>query len=241
MQEVSRSIHMTVLRRAFGFARGALALLGLGVSFAIAFPNVRDALVPQVALPEVPFAGIQPGQPNVIRAAVEQTTVAEADESPEQRALAEFIAKRYRIAEEVITGIVSSAYRAGAEHRVDPLLILAVVAVESRFNPVAESVFGAKGLMQVLPKYHREKLSGHCGATALLEPEVNIQVGTQILREYLRRAGGTAGGLPMYLGGADESASLYTGKVLAERARLKQLTDRAKQLAEPAKRLATTG
>jgi len=239
MGEASGSFFVAAFRRAFGLARGVLALLGLGVSFALAFPTVRDAILQAPLLPEVAFAATNPVQATVGNTAAEQTAVAQED--PEQRALTEFIAKRYRVAEQAITGIVSSAYRAGAEHRVDPLLILAVVAVESRFNPVAESVFGAKGLMQVLPKYHREKLSEHGGETALLKPEVNIQVGTQILREYLRRSGETEGALQMYLGGADESASLYTGKVLAERARLKQLAERTRQLAERAKRLATRG
>ena len=239
MGEATGSFLVTGFRRAFGWVRGVLALLGLGVSFALAFPTVRDAVLQPPPLPETALAVANPRPATVINAAAEQSTVVEED--PEQRALTEFIAKRYRVAEQAITGIVSSAYRAGAEHRVDPLLILAVVAVESRFNPVAESVFGAKGLMQVLPKYHREKLTEHGGETALLEPDVNIRVGTQILREYLRRSGETEGALQMYLGGADGVASLYTGKVLAERARLKQLADRTRQLAERAKRLATRG
>jgi soluble lytic murein transglycosylase-like protein len=239
MGEASGSFLVAAFRRAFGLARGVLALLGLGVSFALAFPTVRDAILQPPSLPDVAFGVTNPVQATTINTAAGQTAAAEED--PEQRALTEFIAKRYRVAEQAITGIVSSAYRAGAEHRVDPLLILAVVAVESRFNPLAESVFGAKGLMQVLPKYHREKLSEHGGETALLEPDVNIRVGTQILREYLRRSGETEGALQMYLGGADESASLYTGKVLAERARLKQLAERTRQLAERAKRLATRG
>lgn len=213
---------------AFGLARGALALLGLGVLFALAFPNVRD-LVLRPPLAGVAFAAIEREQ--VSPASEPVAPPALVKEAPEHRALAEFIAKRYRVAEQAISGIVSSAYRAGAEHRVDPLLILAVVAVESRFNPVAESVLGAKGLMQVLPKYHREKLSEHGGETALLEPEINIRVGTQILREYIRRSGETEAALQMYLGGGDESAALYTVKVLAERARLKQIFERAKRLA----------
>jgi len=239
MGEASASFLVTGFRRAFGWARGILALLGLGVSFALALPTVRDALLQPPPLPEAAFAVTNPQPAAAINTAAEQSMVAEED--PEQRAVTEFIAKRYRVAEQAITGIVSSAYRWGAEHRVDPLLILAVVAVESRFNPLAESVFGAKGLMQVLPKYHREKLSQHGGETALLEPDVNIRVGTQILREYLRRSGETEGALQMYLGGADEAASLYTGKVLAERDRLKQLADRTRQLAERARRLATRG
>ena len=43
--------------------------------------------------------------------------------------------------------------------------------------------------MQVMPKYHQDKLAAHGGEPALLEPEVNILVGTRILREYQRRLG----------------------------------------------------
>jgi len=228
MEEASESFLRPAFRRVFSLARGALALLGLAVSTAFLVPSVRDSVFQPPVVSEVAFAVIKPNQATVINAAAEQA--APVRENPEQRALAEFIARKYRVAEEAISNIVSSAYRAGAEHRVDPLLILAFVAIESRFNPLAESVFGAKGLMQIMPKYHQDKVSEHGGDTALLEPEVNIQVGTQILREYLRRSGETESALQMYLG-IDSPDTLYTSKVLAERARLKQLAERAKRLA----------
>jgi len=98
-----------------------------------------------------------------------------------------------------------------------------VMAVESRYNPVAESNMGAKGLMQVIPKFHAEKISEHGGESALLDPHVNIQVGAQILREYLRRFGETETALQMYAGAFDEPNSAYALKVLAERARLEQM------------------
>ena len=69
------------------------------------------------------------------------------------------------------------------------LVVLAVAATESGYNPIAESVVGAKGLMQVIPKFHPEKLAPQGGEVALFEPEVNIRVGAQILHEYLRRFG----------------------------------------------------
>jgi soluble lytic murein transglycosylase-like protein len=145
----------------------------------------------------------------------------------EQRAMTEFIAKRYRVSESAIASYVSTAYRAGEQYSVDPLLILAVVAVESRYNPVAESVVGAKGLMQVIPKYHLEKLIDHGGEHALLEPEVNILVGTQILREYQRRFRDTETALQAYAGAFDEPTSQYANKVFAERARLEVLRRQA--------------
>ena len=149
----------------------------------------------------------------------------------EQRAITEFIAKRYRVATDATAGFVASAYSAGGEWKVDPLLILAVMAVESRYNPVAESNMGAKGLMQVIPKFHVEKLAGHGGEGALLDPHVNIQVGAQILREYLRRFGETETALQMYAGAFDEPNSSYAFKVLAERARLEQLLKQLRRAA----------
>ena len=105
---------------------------------------------------------------------------------------------------------------------VDPLLILAVICVESRFNPVAESTFGAKGLMQVIPKFHKEKLVKHGGDDALLDPEVNILVGAQVLREYMKRFGGTESALQAYAGAYEEPTSMYSKLVLSERSRIEQ-------------------
>jgi soluble lytic murein transglycosylase-like protein len=147
----------------------------------------------------------------------------------EKRAVTEFIARRYRVADEAVFAFVTSAYDAGATHSVDPLLILAVMAIESRYNPVAESWMGAKGLMQVIPKYHPEKLSDHGGEHALLNPRVNITVGTQILREYTRRFGDIQSALQAYAGAFDEPTAQYANKVFAEKARLEVLRQRAKK------------
>jgi len=153
----------------------------------------------------------------------------------EQRAVTEYIAKRYRVADTAVAAYVSTAYRAGAQYNLDPLLILAVMAVESRYNPVAESVVGAKGLMQVMPKFHLDKLLDHGGEPALLEPEVNILVGAQILREYQRRLGDTEAALQMYAGAYDEPTAQYSAKVLAERARLESLRQALRQQQKPKK------
>jgi soluble lytic murein transglycosylase-like protein len=147
----------------------------------------------------------------------------------EQRAVTEFIAKRYRVSDAAVASYVAAAYRAGEQYSVDPLLILAVMAIESRYNPVAESLVGAKGLMQVIPKYHLDKLVDHGGEPALLEPEVNILVGTQILREYQRRFRDTETALQAYAGAFDEPTSQYANKVFAERARLEILRRQAKK------------
>ena len=79
-------------------------------------------------------------------------------ENPEYRTLAVYLSRRYKVAQDATEQLVGAAHEAGSRTGMDPLLILAVMAVESRFNPIAESVMGAKGLMQVIPKFHQDKL-----------------------------------------------------------------------------------
>lgn len=139
---------------------------------------------------------------------------------PQQRTLAEYLARRYYVAVSETTRIVSVAYRAADQVGLDPLLVLAVISVESRFNPIAESVVGARGLMQIIPKYHYAKLQRYGGEEALLDPESNILVGTRILQEYVHRTGTLEGGLQFYNGALWDATAQYAQKVMAERERL---------------------
>ena len=204
--------------RLFSAARTLLALVGLAAVLAVGLPAPRDFLLQQLTL----WSEAWDAQAENMTAGTIQPGTGSA-EVREQRAVTEFIAKRYRVATDAAAGFVATAYQAGSAWKVDPLLILAVMAIESRYNPVAESHMGAKGLMQVIPKFHAEKLTEHGGESALLDPHINIQVGAQILREYLRRFGETETALQMYAGAFDEPNSLYAFKVLAERARLEQM------------------
>jgi len=205
-------------RRLYQALKSLFALVGLAVLAAyFALPHLPStplaAGLPSLA-PVAPAAAATAGVP---------AALADAALEREQEAVAEYIARRYRIADNAATHFVSIAYRAAEQQRLDALLVLAVMAIESRYNPVAESVMGAKGLMQVIPKYHQEKLFEHGGDHALLEPEVNIQVGAQILREYQRRFGDTETALQMYAGALDEPTSQYANKVFAEKAKLDAL------------------
>jgi soluble lytic murein transglycosylase-like protein len=220
---------VTAVLRLFSVARGALALLGLVVVLAVLLAAGLPAPRQTVQRLWIPLSGNWEAQASNVSAGTIVAEVADEAALREQRALAESIAKRYRVAQDAVHGYVAAAYRAGDQFKVDPLLVLAVMAVESRYNPVAESVLGAKGLMQVIPKFHLEKLLEHGGESALLDPEVNIQVGAQILREYLRRFGETETALQMYAGAFDEPTSQYAFKVLAERSRLEQVQARSRR------------
>ena len=140
-----------------------------------------------------------------------------------QQALVQHLSKRFFIAPAATERMVAAAHRAAAEVGLDPLLVLAVISIESRFNPIAESVMGAKGLMQIIPKYHLQKLRAAGGEHAVFDPESNIHVGTRILQEYVYRTGTLEGGLQFYNGALRDGSAQYAHKVLAERMRLEQV------------------
>jgi soluble lytic murein transglycosylase-like protein len=214
------------LSRVYSVTKASLALIGLVAIFGFMMLPVERHWV----LSSLPgLAGEDIGEASAGAAAPAYPGLTETLQEREQRALAEFIARRYRIAETAASSFVAIAYRAGKQHSVDPVLILSVMAIESRYNPVAESVVGAKGLMQVIPKFHLEKLLDHGGEEALLNPEVNIHVGAQILREYYRRFGDQEMALQMYAGAFDEPTSQYANKVFAERARLEPIRQKARK------------
>ena len=214
--------------RAFEALKSLFALAGIAALVGVFVLPLMGRPVPLMAGLPASFVPIEAAAAEEIDGAL-PAAVVETPLEREQRAVAESIAKRYRIADAAAAHFVSVAYRAADQHRLDALLILAVMAIESRYNPVAESVMGAKGLMQVIPKYHQEKLYQHGGDQSLLEPEVNILVGAQILREYQRRFGDLETALQMYAGALDEPTSAYSAKVLAEKARLDVLRFNARK------------
>ncbi|MBI1964990.1 MAG: transglycosylase SLT domain-containing protein [Betaproteobacteria bacterium] len=144
------------------------------------------------------------------------------DEESRYRALSEFVARRYRVSQDVAYDLVGLAHNVGRQHALDPLLIIAVIAIESRFNPIAESVAGAKGLMQIIPRYHTDKLEEYGGEKAVFDPVANVKVGAQILKEYLRLTGNLGIALQMYAGALGDTDDQYTSKVLNEKNRLQQ-------------------
>ncbi len=213
--------------RLMSFAQRVLAGIGLMALVLVALPSSRQLILGGHAALQQPPIGAGLRYANTITGTIHGANVAQGSlEEREQHALIEFIAKRYRVSDRAVAAFVATAYRAGQEYSLDPILLLAVMAIESRYNPVAESVVGARGLMQVIPKFHVDKIYEHGGEAALLNPEVNIYVGAQILREYLKRFGQLETALQVYGGAFDEPTSQYASKVLAERARLDRIIRR---------------
>lgn len=144
--------------------------------------------------------------------------------SRQQQWVTAWLSKRYRVATDATNMLVSAAYMTAREIKLDPLLILSVMAIESGFNPFAESPVGAQGLMQVMSKVHHDKFQPLGGVKAALNPVANIRVGSLILKDYVTRGGSVEAGLKLYVGaGASDSDFGYGAKVLAEYRRLKDV------------------
>lgn len=142
----------------------------------------------------------------------------------EQKFVTSWLSKRYRVAGDAAHMFVSTAYTTAHDIKLDPLLILAVMAIESGLNPFAESPVGAQGLMQVMSKIHHEKFQKMGGVQAALNPVANIRVGALILKDYVNRGGSVEAGLKTYVGAAAfDSDAGYGSRVMAEYRKLKQV------------------
>lgn len=146
--------------------------------------------------------------------------------TPAMAAVLDHVEQRYRVSAEALLPVFEEVQSAARERRLDPLLIVAVIAIESRFNPVSQSSMGAQGLMQVIPRYHQDKLPKATAATAFFDPVMNVRIGSHILHEAIRRQGGLMEGLQYYAGAIDDEEQAYANKVLAEKLRLEQAARR---------------
>jgi soluble lytic murein transglycosylase-like protein len=196
--------------------------------------NYKEALVALAALvtlavffSEEAFAPTSP-QPRTLSCAPDDAaTIAVPDPlDPQQRTLATHLSRRFQVADDDAGLAVFAAYRAARKVGLDPLLVLAMISIESSFNPAAESAMGAKGLMQIIPRFHLAKLEEHGGEDAVLDPETNIVVGTRILHEYVHRTGSLEAGLQQYNGASHDEFGQYSQKVMAERSRLERVLRR---------------
>ena len=217
----------------FEMTHNGFALLGLVVAFSVVTMTARPDLR-QVA--EVQLMGwlqerqVIPGADTELAAevgidAVDRATASNPQDLPKQQAaVAYWLSKKYHVAAEPVSALVAEAYDLGKRVKLDPTLILAVMAIESGFNPFAQSPVGAQGLMQVMTRVHTEKYDVFGGKLAAFDPLTNLRVGVKVLQECITRAGSVEGGLRNYVGAANiQDDGGYAGKVMAEHNRLQQV------------------
>lgn len=207
------------------FAHGGLVMVGTIVMACAAYQFIQFG--PEGLDPRAMF-GYRPAGQDVLEAAMldeatdDVSTAEHIDSVPKgYERVAATIARRHKVSPVVVETLVNAAVREGRLNGVDPMLILAVITVESSFNPFAESAFGAQGLMQVIPKYHTEKIAVEKGRAALFDPMENIRVGTLILKNYIRSTGSVEAGLQMYGGASADPDMTYALKVQQEFERLR--------------------
>lgn len=198
-------------------AGGSIASAATASTGLVAAPAPRAAAVQQ----ELAVAAQAPASGS--SATLAQVLQRQAISQSQQDALIQYLSRKYLVATQAAQMFVETAYVVGDELKVDPLLLLAIIATESRFNPYAGGqVGGPTGLMQIMMSVHREKFTqlGR-GETVVFNPVANIRVGAFILAYCIRTRGSVAGGLLCYCGASGPGADGgYTEKVLSERRRL---------------------
>jgi hypothetical protein len=216
-------------------SHNSLALLGLCTVAVAVFAAGRDdmrAAIEERALDWL-LARQEAREPNRLDAdlvepsAVARATATDPKDLPRQQAaVARWLSRRYKVAPEPVSALVQEAWQMGARMGVEPTLILAVMAIESSFNPFAQSPVGAQGLMQVMTRVHDDKYEAFGGRLAAFDPVTNLRVGVQVLKECITRAGGLEAGLRFYVGAASiADGGGYVTRVLAEQLNLRKVAE----------------
>ena len=212
----------------FAITHNGMALLGISIFFFMVTLSVRDDL--RVVTEAKIISWLQDRQYDELGMetdadAVDRATATDPRDLPKQQSnLAFWLARKYHVAPEPVSALVSEAYDLGPKNQLEPTLILAVMAVESGFNPFAQSQVGAQGLMQVMTKVHEDKYQGFGGALAAFDPVANLRVGVNVLKDCINRGGSIEGGLKLYVGAANgKDDGGYASKVMGEYGRLQQV------------------
>ncbi|WP_323002549.1 lytic transglycosylase domain-containing protein [Denitromonas sp.] len=215
------------------FSHGVVVAMGLLSMAAL----VAAAIEPQSAARGLPLITIAQAKAEPMPAAVDVATEAAgepeglpqlppavadapAELSPALDRVRSYVARRYRVSQSALLEPLARAEQSAEELGLDPLLIVAVMAIESSFNPLAESTVGAQGLMQVIPRFHQDKIGPEATPNALFDPVTNVRVGALVIQEGLQRYGSLVSALQYYGGALKDENARYAKKVLSMQARL---------------------
>jgi len=171
----------------------------------------------------------------------ESLALAVTDLLPEQAKVTHWLSRKYKVSPQPLSMLVSEAWQLGQLSQLPPTLILAVMAVESGFNPFAKGTQGAMGLMQIEPVAQEETLNQFGGKLAAFDPQTNLRIGARLLQSNIQQAGSVEEGLRLYgrsSGQVNDSA--YVDKVMAEHRQLQRIVQTYAQTAQntpPAPRL----
>jgi hypothetical protein len=228
-----KAIAQDVAEGFFFITHSSLAFLGLSVFFLTMVLSLRPELRQSGEIMLINWLQERRADETGLMVdvdAVDRATATNPYQLPKQQAnIAFWLSKKYHVAPEPLSALVEEAYDLGAKNQIEPTLILAVMAIESGFNPFAQSGVGAQGLMQVMTRMHSEKYEGFGGDLAAFDPLTNLRVGVKILKDFILKSGTIEGGLKLYVGDTSSSDDKnYSSKVLAEQAKLNQVAQGVK-------------
>lgn len=180
--------------------RHSLALLGLSVLVLLLAFMARPEL--RTTVSEKTMAWLQSQLPDGTFAADDFLGRSLASDlhglDRDQVAVARWLSRRYKIAAEPLAALITEADALGTNTQLPPNLILAIMAVESSFNPYTMGTKGAMGLMQIVPDQLKSSLNQFGGKLATYDPLTNMRLGTRQLQALVQDTGSLEAGIQRY-------------------------------------------
>ena len=154
--------------------------------------------------------------------------------TPEQLRVTRWLSRKYRVSAEPLGAMVVEAWTLGERSQLAPSLILAITAVQSRFNPFASGNPGQVGLMQLELQAHTDALAQFGGPLSAFDPLTNLRVGVRHLQGLVQQTDTLEEALALYgLFSGFNDEGQFVDRVLAEQV----LIEKAAGNASPAVRL----
>lgn len=144
-------------------------------------------------------------------------------DEPQLRAVGYIKSVNPRVDHDDAVEIVKVAIKWSGEYGIDPATIISIIAKESGFDKHAISQSAALGLMQVLPKWHIDKIKAaktEVGSPELFDIDANIYIGTRIYYDCRKKTKSLEKALVCYNGGGDPN---YAKSVMNIRKQVKEL------------------
>lgn len=201
-------------------SRHSLALVGLVVVAVTLTFLARPGL--QLTVNEVVLEWLEMRQadsmdPPTNDAAYRSTATSVKGLPKNQLAITYWLSRRYRVSPEPIAALVTEAWEVGERSQIAPTLLLAIMAIESKFNPFTAGTQGAMGLMQIDPEARATELSPFGGRLAVFDPVTNLRVGARHLQDLMLQSETMEEALRQYAASSGQSeVGPYVDRVLNE-------------------------
>lgn len=150
----------------------------------------------------------------------------------DQLAVTHWLSRKYRVSLEPMGAMVSEAWVIGERSQLPPSLILAIIAIESRFNPYASGSQGAVGLMQIEQHAHSQALDHFGGRLSAFDPLTNLRIGVRHLQALVQQTSTLEQALSLYGASSGQATERqYVERVLAEQQLLENISEKQKTAA----------